>query len=290
MVITFWGTRGSIPVPGESTIKYGGNTPCVHILTDEGRNIIIDAGTGIRGLGKELKENSSNELDLFISHTHWDHIHGLPFFAPLYNPKTILNIHLHDNFSPNKIIETQLHSSFFPIDKDELTANIKYVSIDIAKVIKIGNVEVRTVKVHHSKGTVAFKFTENGKSVVYMTDNEIFCEQESNDKKPDKILELNSSLIDFCFNSDYLIHDSMYNHDDFIKKKGWGHSDNISLAYFSMYAKVKNLVLFHYEPDYKDLEIEKLGFETQQLIKEKKSKIKCITSFEGMKINTKGIK
>lgn len=283
MVIKFWGIRGSIPVPGTETVKYGGNTPCVQIISDNGENFIIDAGTGIRALGKELCKNSGNdEIYLFLSHTHWDHIQGLPFFEPLFQKNTKMTVYMNDVIVPEKIFEAQLHPSFFPIEKDVLASEINYKIINDGIKIRIGSIDISTIKVHHTSGTLSYKFTENGKIIVYMTDNEILCCDGVN--YPDKkiIEDNNKNLIEFCRGADYLIHDCMYNLKDFKQKKGWGHSNNVSVAYFSQLAKVKNLILFHYEPDYNDAAIDLLESETRNILEKENSGIRCSASKEGM--------
>src|SRR4030043_227805 len=132
MTIKFWGTRGSIPVPGNSTTKYGGNTPCIQVSNKSGEFIIIDAGTGIRELGKDIIKNNHNKnITIFISHTHWDHIQGLPFFHPLYNEEynVIIHSNTHEGMTFDHIIEAQWHPVFFPVNNDIIKENIKFDNI-----------------------------------------------------------------------------------------------------------------------------------------------------------------
>ena len=287
MVIKFWGTRGSVPVPGKNTIRYGGNTPCLQIISAKGETLIIDAGTGIRELGNYLlKSSGSNQLKLFISHTHWDHIQGLPFFGPFYFPDYLINIYssIENGVSSDHIFDAQMNPFFFPVNKDVFKAKVKYHKISPGHQYHFNDLKVQTCKVHHSKGTLAFKFIENGKSAVYMTDNEIFYDTENNKPNFDSISDQNEDLINFCRNADYLIHDSMYSLKDYNSKIGWGHSNNISLAHFSMYAGIKNLVLFHYDPDYTDQVVDSLLENTKKFLTKNSSPIKCLASSENMKI------
>ncbi len=284
MKVKFWGTRGSIPVPGPKTVKYGGNTPCIQVISKNGISIIIDAGTGIRNLGIELiKNHLPKELNIFISHSHWDHIQGIPFFIPFFNKEFDINIYTNtsQNMDVAHIIDSQMHPFYFPVNKEEVfKSKINYHKIQAEEKYQIDGLTIETAKVHHSQGTLAFKITEGNKSVVYMTDNEIYYNAFSQKPNMDIISELNREQIEFCNNSDYLIHDSQYTLADFDKKIGWGHSNNVALTYFSTLAKVKNLVLFHYDPDYSDEMIEKLVDNTQLFLNSINSSVNCIASKE----------
>lgn len=286
MVVKFWGTRGSIPVPGPRTLLFGGNTPCIQVITEKKEVIILDAGTGVRELGKELIKGDKKEINLLISHSHWDHIHGIPFFLPLFRKEFKVNIFsCNDNgFDAESIIDTQMQPSFFPVNKEVFNANVTYNALSSGEKYNIAGVLIETLKVNHSKGTLSFKITEKGKSVVYMTDNEIKFDVKNEAIDINSLKNLNSELIDFCSDCEYLIHDSMYNLESFNEKVGWGHSNNVSLAYFSILAGVKNLVLFHYDPDYSDAIVEEMLDGTKKILQECNKTINCIASKEGLEI------
>ncbi len=289
MKIKFWGTRGSIPVPGPNTVKFGGNTPCIQIISETGTSLIIDAGTGLRNLGMELISNNNiKELNLFISHSHWDHIQGIPFFLPFFKSDFKINIYssAKSDMNVSHIIDSQMHPFYFPVNKEEVfKAKIDYNKIEPLKQYHFDGLIVETEAVHHSNGTLAFKVKEKDKTIVYMTDNEILY--DANNKLPnlETIYEKNKTQIEFCSNADYLIHDSQYTLDDFSKKIGWGHSNNIALAYFSKLANIKNLVLFHYDPDYSDDMIENLVQSTKNFLVKIESSVNCIPSKELLEIN-----
>ncbi len=289
MKLKFWGTRGSVPVPGETTLNYGGNTPCIELRTSENKLFIIDAGTGIRELGNELcEENFNDEINIFISHTHWDHIQGLLFFKPFFSKDFDINIYSvnANGMNEDHIFDTLMSPAYFPASKEVIKTKTLLKTLENEKIYDFNNFLIETAKVHHSKGTLAFKFTENDKKVVYMTDNEIFYHHDQN-KEPslDEIIEENRDLIEFCKNADFLIHDSMYKLEDFDKKIGWGHSNNISLAAFAVASNVKNLVLFHYEPDYTDKMIDALVEDTKKYLLKNESKINLIASYEKMELD-----
>ena len=285
MFFKFWGTRGSIPVPGKNTVKFGGNTPCVELRSSKNKIVILDAGSGIRELGADLVEKCSleDEINIFISHYHWDHIQGVPFFQPLYekNRKIVFyGLTTNGNDIAN-ILSNQMNDSFFPIKIDEVNADIDYKKLEFNYSYKLDGITIQTFKANHSTPTLAFKISEGNKCFVYMTDNELrFDNQES----IESIRALNKDLIDFCYGCDYLIHDTMYDEKQLLSKKGWGHSSNILLAYFSIIARIKNLILFHYNPAYTDEKIEKMLEETKEIFKKEKQSIGCIAAKEGLEI------
>jgi phosphoribosyl 1,2-cyclic phosphodiesterase len=288
MIVKFWGTRGSIPVPGQKTIKYGGNTPCVEIRTDENNLIILDAGSGIRELGRSLiNDNLKKNIDIFISHYHWDHIQGIPFFLPLYERDYKITFYgqTSNGIEIETLLKSQMARTFFPIEIGEIRNDLKFYKISSHSSYRIGDTVLKTFQANHSSPTLTFKIEQQGKNIVYMTDNELNFEIDGDKNRFEELKEKYKHLIDFCKGTDYLIHDAMYDQKLLEKKKGWGHSSNISVAYFAVMAEVKNLILFHYNPDYTDAKIDQMHKETAALLKQQKSKIKCIAAKEGLTIN-----
>ena len=164
MKIRIWGCRGSIPTPGQNTVRYGGNTTCVEI-NDSNNIIIVDAGTGIRRLGEDLINRQINDINLIISHSHWDHIQGFPFFAPIYSDKTNINIYGSSSGSYKRfedIFKQQMTYEYFPISFLELEANIKFHNID--ETLQIGNLNISTIKNNHPIQTNGFKFKYNNEN------------------------------------------------------------------------------------------------------------------------------
>jgi phosphoribosyl 1,2-cyclic phosphodiesterase len=286
MYIKFWGTRGSIPVPGNNTLKYGGNTPCVEIRTSGGEIIILDAGTGIRELGNYIIENNIEQpFNILLSHYHWDHIQGIPFFTPIYQAGRKVTFYgvPGSERSIQKLLSSQMEKDYFPINISEVAADIRYEHLTPNESFKLNDISIDTLSVYHPSPTLTFKLKENGKSIVYMTDNELDVEGENKSNLTEKIKEKNKELIEFCSGCDYLIHDMMF--DELIKvRPGWGHSSSQALAYFSMLAEVKNFIFFHYNPEFTDVKIDEILNDTRSCIKELGSSVNCIASKEGLTI------
>jgi phosphoribosyl 1,2-cyclic phosphodiesterase len=244
MKVTFWGTRGTLPVPGQETVRYGGNTSCVSVTTNAGDLFILDAGTGIRNLGKEIEAQSSRtDATLFLSHSHWDHIQGFPLFAPAYDPAFTLNIlgcppsrsGLHD------ILARQQEAQVFPVPLDALQAaiSIEHYCLDWST---FGAARIRAVPLIHPGGASGFRVEEEGKSVVYMTDNELPEEQDLDWHR----------FVRYCQGADLLIHDAQYTDDELAAHRGWGHSSISQAVRLALDAGVKRLALFHHDPDRTD--------------------------------------
>ena len=256
--VTFWGTRGSIPTPGRITEKYGGNTPCVSIQS-HGEYIIFDAGSGIRTYGLELQnaalgtEESPLCLHLFLSHTHWDHIQGLPFFNPAYVTGNELVIY----GSPKKerilesILSGQMDLNYFPITMSNLGAEIRVREIT-EEVIRIGNVAVDWQEQHyHPGGCVRYRVVANGKKVIYATDVELNMAFRPEKKTEETTLHAQQYL-DFVKDADLLIADGQFTGEEYRSKVGWGHTSIPLILDVAYRANVKQLALFHHDPQHSD--------------------------------------
>jgi phosphoribosyl 1,2-cyclic phosphodiesterase len=250
MKVKFWGTRGSIAVPGKDTTEYGGNTTCLEITLDSGRKLIIDAGTGIRPLGQALLAQSERvDVHLLITHIHWDHIQGFPFFDPVYDPSSRITI---DGFPTcmkglRVPFDNQMGDGFFPIKFDDLKAQMTYLNTLNHGPLSIDNVVVESIPLQHPQGGFGFRLREGKKVLVFITDNELRQDAWEGRHPED--------YVRFCKNADLLIHDAQYAPEEIDQRKGWGHSDYVSTLDLAMQAHVKRLILFHHDPSRKDPEV-----------------------------------
>ncbi len=249
MEVTFWGTRGTLPVPGPETVRYGGNTTCVTVLTEAGELLILDAGTGIRNLGKMLAaQGGSQSATLFLSHSHWDHIQGFPLFAPAYDPNfslTVLGCAEHRT-SLRDILARQQDSPVFPVPLDALLADI-HIGDYCMDWFTHGSVRIHTAALHHPGGSCAFRIEEKDRSLIFMTDNELPNSGPEWDR-----------FVRYCEGADLLIHDAQYTDEELNKHKGWGHSSISQAIELAIQARVKRLALFHHDPDRTDEDLDML--------------------------------
>jgi phosphoribosyl 1,2-cyclic phosphodiesterase len=256
--VTFWGTRGSIPTPGRMTEKYGGNTPCVSIIHKD-INIIIDAGSGIRNLGIDIMDGEfgpntdSLSMHLFISHTHWDHIQGMPFFSPMYSTGNKFVIY----GSPNKerflesILRDQMDSDYFPVGMQALGADLSIKELSNES-LQLGEVTVDwQEQVFHPGGSVRYRFNINGKKIVYASDVEIDRIYYP-EKMTDNLEKMGKEYLEFIDGADLLIADGQYTEDEYTYKSGWGHTSIPVIIEAAYRAGVKQVAMFHHDPVHSD--------------------------------------
>ncbi|MDC0613979.1 MBL fold metallo-hydrolase, partial [Akkermansiaceae bacterium] len=216
--LKFWGTRGSIPCPGPDTIKYGGNTTCFEV-TCGSRRIIIDAGTGIRALGQKimLEEGNLLDADIFLTHTHIDHIQGLPFFAPLYNPKNNIRLHAGHLKPPcdlQSLIDTILMKApIFPVPSSLIKQACTFDDYKCGQIFELEEgVVVRTGKLNHPNGACGYRIEFAGKAIAICTDTEHFED------------DIDQNVVSLSQDADVMVYDSAYTQENYPKFKGWGHS------------------------------------------------------------------
>lgn len=287
MFVTFWGTRGSISTPGRITEKYGGNTPCVSIRYND-TQIIFDAGTGIRNLGIELledikKEKNPTVLHLFLSHTHWDHIQGLPFFLPSYHKNTKLIIygsHRKERFLAS-ILKEQMDFDYFPVSMSSFAADISIKEMD-DQVLEIGPLVIGwQEQVYHPGGSVRYKISVNGNNVVYATDVEldrVFKNLKDNEANE----TLAREYMEFISDADLLIADAQYTEEEYKEKVGWGHSSVPVLLQTAFDSNVKQLAVFHHDPQHSDKFLDDLWMENRKKFSSEERKMDVFWAREGM--------
>lgn len=293
MIVKFWGVRGSIPVPGPDTVKYGGNTTCLEVRGNSGELLIIDAGSGIRVLGLDMMKRGFSEgncaANILFTHTHWDHIQGFPFFLPAYvgpkpdvsssrnHPVNTFNLYGAANVD-NKIESTlrgQMDNSYFPVDLDYLPSNFTFNSIE--KQVNIGNLKVSATKLRHPNGALGYKIQEGKRSFVFATD----CEHPEDGS-------IDSNLLELSRNTNLLIYDGQYTKEEYDPhksgnnihgKQGYGHSTPDEGVRIVKAAMIEQLIITHHDPLRTDAQISVLEEKTQKLFKNTKF------AFEGMEIN-----
>lgn len=267
MQFKFWGVRGSIATPGSTTVEYGGNTTCIEIRTQNNDLIILDAGTGIHPLGQQLLKQLPINAHIFISHTHWDHIQGLPFFAPIFIPNN--NIQIYGGLDPvtNEGIEralgVQLQYSYFPIREAELNANIKYNTIKPEESVSISEAKITPTLLSHPVLNFGYRVDCDGQSIFFTGDYEpIFNIYDKDDPEYDEyqsFIDQKQQQIALAIKGvDALIIDSSYTDEEYTQKKGWGHGTYESAIKLATEAGVKKLYFTHHEPTRTDEQLDKI--------------------------------
>lgn len=295
--LRFWGVRGSYAAPFASHLNVGGNTSCVEIRTDS-HILVCDAGTGIIPFGNEIiKQDDIRELMVILTHYHWDHVCGLPFFVPAFLPDWKINF-----FGPGadpaeieKHFSAQMRAPYFPVGTETWLADINYLTPN-SDGLKHGPIQIKYNNVHHPGATFGYKIEVNGKNIIYVSDNECkFIEKSINSKNIElndeeqelykaMITEEHQTELNLLSNADILIHDAQYTPEDYDKKHGWGHSCYIDTINMAVDAGVKELYLYHHDPNYDDIAMDEINKNAQKLIKERKSSMKCFIAKEGMNI------
>ena len=251
MKIRFWGTRGSIPTPGQRTVRYGGNTACVEVRDASGHLLVLDAGTGLRELGINLNGASPLTVDVLLSHLHWDHIQGIPFFRPAFDPKSTLRLYGPRQHRPlREVLGLGMDDPFFPVDLDGLPAQLEVHEIESGSTRDVGPYRVRATTIFHPAPALAYRVEADGRSLVYATDTE-----DPFSGQPNPVVELAAG-------ADALIHDGQYLDGDF--KPGWGHSTVATALDVARRAKVKKLILYHHDPDRTDDALDRIGADAQR--------------------------
>ena len=291
--LKLWGVRGSIPVPGPGTVRYGGNTACVEVRADD-ELIILDAGSGIRELGLALENEFGSRpinLSLLITHVHWDHIQGFPFFVPSYNDKNQIRIFGYNGTDSGlrEILKGQMGAPFFPVRLYDLPGKIQFENLKSMD-FKIGKVRVRARLMNHPGVCVGYRiFTSNG-SVAYLPDHEPYDAFKLHSGKPhllspeqtqERARKDRAELVKFLQGSDILILDSQYTDEEYQAHLGWGHGSLSTAISMAVDAGVRKLILFHHDPTHDDQTIDKMVQTARKLAAKSKSHLEVEGAREG---------
>jgi phosphoribosyl 1,2-cyclic phosphodiesterase len=281
--LTFWGTRGSIPTPGPATNRYGGNTPCIGLANGPGHLIVLDAGTGMRLLGNALmREAGPCEVDVLLSHTHWDHIQGLPFFKPLSVPGTQVRIYgaAQDGMSLDDILRRQMDPMVFPVPLTALAASLDIREIGVGH-LELANFTVRSFCLRHPGTTLGYRLrpASGGREIAYLTDNEL----GSGGRYPVPS-DWRAQLVRFLDGIDTLIHDAMYSEGIIRARAGWGHSTPHQAVDLAAEAGCKRLLLFHHDPEHDDRALDRLLHEAQAYAAKRAPALEVDAACEGTQL------
>jgi len=255
MNVRFWGVRGSIPTPEPNLLRYGGNTTCLEIGTPNvGEPVIIDAGSGIRALGDELQNRSARRIHILFTHFHWDHIQGLPSFAPLFQPGVeIVFYTTRTAEEAESLLSVQMADPFFPVTFAEAGSQVVFKQVEWGREFAIGLLKVEPLPLNHPQGATGFRLESGGHVLVHASDHE------------SGVAEIDAGLVRAAKGADLLVMDAQYTPEEYKSKVGWGHSSYAHATSAAQAAGVKQLILFHHDPAHDDVFLDQMLAEAQQL-------------------------
>ncbi|HEY2728937.1 MAG TPA: MBL fold metallo-hydrolase [Polyangia bacterium] len=304
MKVKFWGVRGSLPVPGRKTERYGGNTSCVEVRSDSGTRVVVDAGTGIRKLGKELSAEAegNTEVHLLISHTHWDHIQGLPFFSPLYQKGNRLCVYARkrDDLHLRAVFASQTDDPYFPIPFDEAKADIAFRELSDEDTFEIADVKVACARLNHPYIATAYRLAVDGASVVYVSDtapfSDILFEDQFVAQPPGpgtelsaidlkKLARMRDGVVRLCEGADLVVYDTMFTPEDYKRIPHFGHSRPSDALRICQEAGARQLALFHHAPERSDAEVDAILAETQAAARRDGIELEIVAAYEGLDVS-----
>jgi phosphoribosyl 1,2-cyclic phosphodiesterase len=281
MRVTFYGVRGSIATPGRATVRYGGNTVCVEVLTRDGNLIILDAGTGIRELGNHLVKSPLPEsIPVFITHNHWDHIIGAPFFAPMWRKDAHIVLHALSDGAHSRLHNRVLFDGeHFPVRASDIPARVEISKLE-GESVRIGSARVSRVALNHPGEADGFRIDDDdGASLCYLTDNEL--------NPPGQARTTMTDLARFAAGTTLLIHDAQYLKNDMPLKRGWGHSVVDDVLELGRLAEARTLALHHHDPERDDEALDGVANYAERYSREHAPNMRCLVASEGLTLDLK---
>lgn len=304
MRVRFWGVRGSIPVPGRTTSRYGGNTSCVEVRPRAAAPIIIDAGTGLRRLGKALMEEAFGDgrgkASILISHTHWDHVQGLPFFSPLYRAGNQVDIFAHRRDTHLEAVFSQQHGApYFPVPMSAMQADMAFHELSEGARFELGRATITSTRLNHPWTALAYRVEVDGAAVVYCSDTAPFTDlllgREFVVDAPSldgplppavaaELAELRAGVIALARGADLLIYDTQFTYDEYLLRPHWGHSHPDDAMAIARAAGVKRLCLFHHAPLRGDDENDEILARYRGIVAAAGDPFEVISAYEGLEL------
>src|SRR5579871_904110 len=292
MRLCFWGTRGSIATPGAGTTHFGGNTSCIELTTPNGHALVLDCGTGARLLGDRMQNGHSSPISatILLTHTHWDHIQGFPFFAPLFVPNNRIEVYGPEGsrLSLRELLAGQMEHHYFPVELDQLSARITYQDLHEGE-FDIAGLKVAAQRMNHPAVTLGYRIQDGGRSVCYLADHEPFYEGIWRDgAEPGRI----DSILDpgdrrhaeYMCDADILVHEAQYTPDEYPSKRHWGHSTYAYVVELAAAAKVKRLFLTHHDPTHDDNFVADIEQRARHLANQLGTTMEVSCAYEGCEI------
>ena len=273
-----WGCRGSLAAPGPETVRYGGNTSCIEVRTAQERLIVIDAGTGIRNFGVSLGAARPRRIDILLTHLHLDHIEGIGFFTPIWDPTS--EIHFWGPPSPTKSLREGIASYFspplFPVHLDDIPSHLEFHDVPDTE-WELGSVRIRAEPVNHPGPTVGYRLQENGRVLTYISDHEPALGVDLLTIEPEWV-----SGYSLAYGADVLFHDAQYTEDEYPHRVGWGHSSIAHTVTFGLITKARQLYMFHHDPLHSDGKLESMYIRAKELWGQERDGLAL--SYEGMEV------
>ena len=282
VTVRCWGVRGSIPTPGPETVRYGGNTTCVEVRAGDTR-LIFDAGSGIRILGQDLVERGPNKINIFLTHFHWDHIQGFPFFAPLYDADDTIRVIAprQSNIDVRNLFAGQMGPIYFPVPFSVVAAAMEFEHLQEGP-ISLDGATLQTLKMKHPSNVVGYRVELGSQIVCFLPDNELDGDMYRVDSDWD------ARLLDFVRGADLLIHDAMYTEEEYTHRAGWGHSTFKQAIRLAEAADVSRLLFFHHDPRRSDDELDQIVDRLVEDAQARGSALDLSAAREGMDLRLEG--
>jgi phosphoribosyl 1,2-cyclic phosphodiesterase len=285
--LRFWGTRGSVPAPGAETVRYGGNTPCLEVRTETNGLVILDAGTGLRPLGRALLAEHADRpivADIFLSHAHWDHIQGIPFFEPIYESRNRFRIWAPSVLEQDigRVVRSQMSPAVFPVAFADVRASVDFCEFPEGAWSGEGY-RITGFEVQHPGGALGYRLSGTGRdarSFVYVSDNELGSGELY--RMAD---DWRRGLVEFIRGAVLLVHDSTYTAEEYQRHRGWGHSTDEEAVLLALDAGVEELVLFHHKPERTDDEVDRSVARCQALVASRGGHTRIRAAAEGLTLN-----